>query len=767
MGGRSVSKMLGLSPAVTIKSADANWSELVGPNGSLVVPANFASTLPTNGASPSSAGSDPRLMQKLADGGFLSVTAYDGDAPLATLVPGIKPLVLMPVDALPTTAFRLSRFAYLHRTKRRVIIETPTTSAYLEIHDPRVAAVAAGLAFDQTPIALAASSGLSISGVCEVLGLMRAIGIVMAVARGLEFVPAVNSLIAWAEREALPHGFSNTGLVAGLDRIPVEGADASFHLIFELHHDGSRQVDISVCLPYEGDGTAGDRALLLPTGFYEFDIVDGVESLMGVFLHLAPPIDPLDGQSQEQRLEQTLRALGSACRISNNPDARALVAGLGLPGMLAVLPGREDSVRMLFAIPDAALLEIAKQILQNAGIPTSSLSHFVAIEPLLGGVAPTRLAVDMTYTGLGPRVGFEVFTPQAIALLPEVMANLGVERQMQASVLEAVAEEPKERTVYELNADGSLSDVPAAKQRIELLHVKIGLENDGQVVVKTYTNAKSVPLNEVGKSLEDADIPKSWEFHDLLFHTKTRNGRLLGRLGGSSRFTIMPHPQEPSTQPVPGDILLPSIDIPNVIAVDPPFGIVLENRTSIRVWDGPELPLLKLAELLARVMHLIPRSDEINGTVIERAGRTYPSGGALYEIDIVVFASRVAGLAPGAYVYRQGSHSLGALKGTLEHQERVIFGASEATGGGMSRPQALLVLAARYPDIATKYEGIAYSLMLKHVGVMMATIQYSATAMGLGSVPLGTGDSDAFALATGLDYYTQGSIGEIAISPLD
>jgi hypothetical protein len=57
--------------------------------------------------------------------------------------------------------------------------------------------------------------------------------------------------------------------------------------------------------------------------------------------------------------------------------------------------------------------------------------------------------------------------------------------------------------------------------------------------------------------------------------------------------------------------------------------------------------------------------------------------------------------------------------------------------------------------------------MLKHVGVMMATIQYSATAMGLGSVPLGTGDSDAFALATGLDYYTQGSIGEIAISPLD
>ncbi len=762
-----MSKMLGLSPAVTINSADENWSELVGPSGSLVVPANFAGTLPSHGTTPSSVGIDPKLMQRLADGGFLAVTAYDDDAPLATLVPGLKPLAHLPIDALPTTAYRLSRFAYVRRNKRLMVIEIPTTSAYLEIHDPRVAAVAAGLAFDRTPIALAASSGLSVSGVCEVLGLMRSIGIVTAVSRGFEFVPEVNSLIAWAEQEALPRGFSHTGLVAGLDQIPVEGADESFHLIFELHHDESRQVDISVCLPYEGDGASGDRALLLPNGFYEFDIVDGIESLMGVFVPLAPPTDSLDLHTQEQRLEATLQALGSTCRVANNPDARALVAGLGLPEMLAVLPGREGAVRMLFNIPATEQLNLAKTILQDAGVPASSLSHFQAIEPLLGGLPPIRLAVDMNHTGLGSRIGFEVFTPQAIALLPKVMANLGVEHQMQASVLAAVAQAPKKRTVYELNADGSVSDIPAAHQRIEVLHVKIGLEQDGQVLVKTYTLAASVPLNEVGKSIEDADIPKSWEFHDLLFHSKTRDGRSLGRLGGSSRFTIKPHPEEPSTQPLPGDILLPSIDIPKVIAVDPPFGVVLEKRTSIRAWDGPELPVAKLAELLARVMHLIPRSDEILGKIIERSGRTYPSGGGLYEIDIVVFASRVAGLAPGAYIYRQGSHSLGALTGSLEHQEKVIFGASEATGGGISRPQVLLVLAARYPDIATKYEGIAYSLMLKHVGVMMATIQYSATAMDLGSVPLGTGDSDAFALATGLDYYTHGSIGEIAISPLD
>jgi SagB-type dehydrogenase family enzyme len=76
----------------------------------------------------------------------------------------------------------------------------------------------------------------------------------------------------------------------------------------------------------------------------------------------------------------------------------------------------------------------------------------------------------------------------------------------------------------------------------------------------------------------------------------------------------------------------------------------------------------------------------------------------------------------------------------------------------------MLVCAARFPDLAVKYEGIAYALMVKHVGVLMATAAMAATAMGLGSVSIGTGNSDTFAAATGLDYYRHGSTGEIAIS---
>ncbi len=753
-----------LSPQVEVQHVGDGLCELTGPSGTLVVPANFAEAIARNEVSPSGGGVSVKLAERLADGGFLSVTAYDGDRPLATLVPGVRPIVDIPVNALRTSAYRLSRFAYLHRVKNDVLLEIPTTSAYLQIHDPLVAAVVAGLAFDQTPERLAITSGLSVGGVCEVLGLMKAIGIVMPVSRGLDFVPAVRSLIEWAGTEALPLSHQNRDYRKVLEDLPHEDADSGFHIGFELHHDGSGRVDLAIALPYQGKGTSGDRALLADQGFYEFDVVNGRETLMGVFVHLIQPDLPLDPMEQIQRVDETLTALGTGCRVSANSAALGLISLLGMPQMMATLPGRDDAVRLLFSMPDVGKLALTAQILEQAGVTGVGGQRFAALEPLVGGESTMRLAVDLVPLGLGPRIGFEVFDPQSLGLLGPVLEDLGVDRSMIQEAVAVISRPASERTVFQESGNGSASDVPAARQSIRTNHAKVGFEASGDVVVKTYVVADSTPLDQVGKSVEDADIPMSWEFHDLLFHSKSRLGRGRGKLAGTARFTIMPNVKKPSIQAFPGDLLLPSVDIASVIASDDPFGQVLERRESSREWEGCELPVADLAELLARVMHIIPRQVPGPDGNIELAGRVYPSGGGLYEIDIVVFADRVAGLAPGAYLYRQGSHSLGSLQGSKVEQGKVLFGASESTGAGMARPQALLTLAARFPDLALKYEGLAYALMLKHVGVMMATIQYSATAMGLGSVSVGAGDSDAFALATGLDYYRHGSIGEVAVS---
>jgi SagB-type dehydrogenase family enzyme len=62
-----------------------------------------------------------------------------------------------------------------------------------------------------------------------------------------------------------------------------------------------------------------------------------------------------------------------------------------------------------------------------------------------------------------------------------------------------------------------------------------------------------------------------------------------------------------------------------------------------------------------------------------------------------------------------------------------------------------------------KYEDMAYSLILKHVGVLMQTMYCVATAMGLAPCGLGGGDSVAFTEATELDPLVECSVGEFML----
>ena len=80
-----------------------------------------------------------------------------------------------------------------------------------------------------------------------------------------------------------------------------------------------------------------------------------------------------------------------------------------------------------------------------------------------------------------------------------------------------------------------------------------------------------------------------------------------------------------------------------------------------------------------------------------------------------------------------------------------------------SPPQVMLLLAARFGRTMWKYESMAYALVLKQVGILYQTMYLTATAMGLAPCALGGGNSDAFAAATGLDYYEETSVGEFLL----
>jgi oxazoline/thiazoline dehydrogenase len=82
---------------------------------------------------------------------------------------------------------------------------------------------------------------------------------------------------------------------------------------------------------------------------------------------------------------------------------------------------------------------------------------------------------------------------------------------------------------------------------------------------------------------------------------------------------------------------------------------------------------------------------------------------------------------------------------------------------GHPQPQVLIVITSRFQRIAWKYEAIAYSLTLKHVGCLLQTMYLVATVMGLAPCAIGGGNSEIFARVAGLSPLMESSVSEFSL----
>lgn len=714
---------------------------------------NSQSANEDDGAEPSGMGlfdSFGEIEHFTADGRFREVTIFEGETPLATLIPFKKPIAESALDAPVDVAVKLSRFAYVHRVGNVMLLKTPLSGLDLQLHDPRAGALVTALAFDASPVELAKRTGVSVEAARRFVGALVAMYAAVPVAQGRDRVAMVSELLEFSVSHGLPQAWDSAGLREAVLALPWQASNDSLQLIWELHHDGSRRADVSLAVRT----ARAENPAIADFDINEYDITESGAELMGTFTRIAKAPGLTDAWAWSN---QAFAAAGVGVELGSNSVLRELVEALGAPAFLGITP-RRAGTRVIFALKSDGLFAAAP-VLAAAGVPGDVIARLPLLEPLLGDHWSVRLAVDAIDGGISPAIAFELFmSPETTPRIPGVLDALGLDATVTSEVLALINADPQLRDL--LLAPGVVTDELTAAP----MHVKIAFAADGAVSAKTYIGVSNEPLTTAGRSVEDREVPSTWEFHDLLFHSQVRNGRLRHRIGGTARFSVIPELELVEQVPAPGDVVLPRIDVAGVVKNDAPFGEVLRARESDRDWNGPEIPLESLAELLQRVGELIPRTIEFGDQSQEFTGAPYPSGGGIYETDIVVIAHRVAGVEPGAYLYKRASRSLQPLVGDPAQNDALLMFAAEATGNGVQRPQALLVLAARFPDLAVKYEGIAYALMVKHVGVLQATIAYTATAMGLGAVPIGTGDSDAFAAATGLDYYRHGSIGEIAIS---
>lgn len=295
--------------------------------------------------------------------------------------------------------------------------------------------------------------------------------------------------------------------------------------------------------------------------------------------------------------------------------------------------------------------------------------------------------------------------------------------------------------------DGTLAPalLPAARALVALL-ARAGLvvEADAQGATEEERHPSVAP----------------WEFHDLLFHVRSRRQHHGQHIGATWRFaeTI---PPLPAVAPPRGEpIELPRPDLQQLARTDPPLVEVMERRRSIRTSGARPLTLAQLGELLYRCARV---RNVFRGERDELSSRPYPSGGARYPLEVYLAVSACKGLLQGLYHYEPAGHRLEQRSPMTPAVQALLAGPRL---GGPQEPQVLVILAARFGRASWKYESITYCNLLKEAGVLLQSMYLAATASGLAACAVGHGDPDVFERATGTDGYAESSIAELVLGSL-
>ena len=250
---------------------------------------------------------------------------------------------------------------------------------------------------------------------------------------------------------------------------------------------------------------------------------------------------------------------------------------------------------------------------------------------------------------------------------------------------------------------------------------------------------------------------------------RSRVGRHDAPVGGTYRHAGRLEPPPP-LKPVAAaeTIELYRPDLESLKRHDPPFARVQEERRSLRAYAAEPITDRQLGEFLFRTARVKGRTEwEVpapDGPIkVESTTRPYPAGGGLYELEVYAIVNACRNLAPGLYHYDPAGHRLERLADRSADVAALLADAAQSAGAAPEELQVLLILASRFPRLAWKYASLAYTLTLKHVGVVYQTMYLAATAMGLAPCALGGGDSDLFARAAGVDYGAETSVGEFLL----
>ncbi|KMJ98764.1 dehydrogenase [Bradyrhizobium japonicum] len=421
---------------------------------------------------------------------------------------------------------------------------------------------------------------------------------------------------------------------------------------------------------------------------------------------------------------------------------RARHLSTGLP--LASFAGKSALARDV----DALVRRLARQGLLEYRLSSSrNTQDFVVIEPQVPEYWPRRAKLGSRDTIVLSRFAFLRRRGNELVLeSPRAGALFRIGDPAIAATLAALSQP---RKTGELNQK-------MASPTLHLLELLL----DSQILLKLDTkDGQGLRVNEGDGNLV------LWDFHDLVFHTRSTEGRQASPVGATFTYAGAVPPSPAVRPPWGGN----KIDLRKFSSPEPNsrFPKLLRERHSTRDFDDKNpVTLGELAQFLdtsARVLSEWKSEPYFEGGPdVTYSTRPYPSAGSAYELELYLTVANCDGLARGLYHYDAGSHALVAISASPQQLQAHLTAAQFAMDAP-GQPQILITMAARFGRVSWKYSSIAYSLILKDVGSLTQTLYLAATDMGLGGCAIGSTNIDLFAKMTELEFHIEGPVGQFAL----
>ncbi|MGB9678038.1 MAG: SagB/ThcOx family dehydrogenase [Candidatus Ratteibacteria bacterium] len=173
------------------------------------------------------------------------------------------------------------------------------------------------------------------------------------------------------------------------------------------------------------------------------------------------------------------------------------------------------------------------------------------------------------------------------------------------------------------------------------------------------------------------------------------------------------------------EIKLPFPDFKGKMSVEE----ALKSRRSVRSYRQLPLTLKELSQILWAT----------DGKTAEWGGRTAPSAGATYPLEIYVVVGNVEGLKPGLYHYEIDSHSLTMVK---EGDLRVELSKAALNQLSIRIAPITIIISGIFERTTKRYGKRGERYVYMEVGHCGQNIHLQAESLGLGTVMIGAFEDD-------------------------